>query len=206
MNECKPKSITVTRYLVAVPCLIAFFLLPLWGRCLYESSSALVEGRTLRDQGDIPGAIVAFGRALRWQAPLNSYAESARAEFIALEQEQQGDALISLLREYRRALFLSRSWHLPAAEGEKEIDRLNLKLVELGDQVPPVAGERTSFSPSYGTFFSVQFFFWGWVLAVLFALSSAFLPAGGVSSGRLVWSGSLSLIFFLLWLAALGMS
>lgn len=198
------KGMKTFRKVVIVLTLAMLFVLPLWGRSLYEFNLSLEAGLLARDQGNSREAIRALARSLRWRAPLNFFATRAQGELLNMEPSLEGEEKIFLLRELRRALYMSRSYNSQSQDEAALIARIDSTLVEVGARSPvtlePLAPPKISFLYQ----FLSQLTFWGWVCSVFATIRFGFSNQGERKSGKLILLLGGSTFLLVLWLLMLG--
>jgi hypothetical protein len=180
------------------------FLLPVWGRCLYESRQSLLTGQEAQQQRDTQRAIRSFAKAVRWRSFANPFAVEAQGELLEMETELSGAELVLLLKELRRALFLSRSIYFESDGEWLLIERIDRRLQELGARVPVDVLPPQPLRPAFDWQITAQIGFWGWIVAVLMTARLGYTSQGKMVTVRFMLAATSALTLFLLWLFALG--
>ena len=180
------------------------FLLPIWGRCLYEARQGLLLGQEAQQGGNTQQAIRSFAQAVRWRSPINPFAVKAEAALLEMETKLAGGDLVLLLKEFRRALFLSRSIYFESEAERLLIERIDRTLQELGARLPVDVLPPNPLRPNFRWQIAAQIGFWGWVVAVLATVRLGFTSQGKVVSGRFLLVATTATAFFMFWLFALG--
>ena len=200
-DTASPRS--MARYFIGAFALIFLFLLPLYGRCLYEARNGLSEGDDALSRSETKVAIDAYARAVRWRGVLNPFSHDAIKKLNSLSQSLSGEEKIYALKEFRRALFVSRSFYTNEGEDQTLIAAVTGELEQLGARKKSVVTVENPFVVSYGNQLVAQMAFWGWIGSVLLLVYRGFSAGGEAVKGKRGFLLLLSVGFFVAWVVAL---
>lgn len=199
----EPRSIA--RYVAGALLILFLFLLPLYGRCLYEAYLGLIEGNEALARSEARVAVDAYARAVRWRGVLNPFSHEAIEKLNSLTQSLAGEDKIYALKELRRALFVSRSFYTNGKEDQTLIATVTGELEQLGARKKSSVVVENPFVVSYGNQLVAQMAFWGWIGSVLLLVYRGFTAEGAAVRGKRTFPLLLSVGFFVAWVVALSL-
>lgn len=186
---------------------LAFFILPLYLRSIFDAKSYLDLGRTLRAQKNYPEAVQAFRKCVSWNSPFNRYAVSCARDFYNMAdlELEPGSLKLDAFRELRSGILNSRSMLSFNPEVAKILNESDAKIAELSqDQVPGVKIiQEVKLDPNYKFQILSHFMFWGWIVSVVYLIFAAFSHEGKLLGKKFASHIIPVVIFYGLWLWAL---
>ena len=208
------------RVIFLILSLVVIALMMVWIRTFYGSMQAYHQGETCANEGQYMKAITFFDRSIHRYTPFNPYVRHSAEQLwkIGLAAEQRGDIPVALIafRSIRRGFYAARSVYTPGKDWIKKCDAKINELMEIEqnnreaqrgsagpDKSIPTSQETTG--PS--TFWSiiVEIGFLGWIGS---AIGLLLFACKGERKARFLTSqvialGTLTLIFFTLWLVGM---
>jgi len=208
------------RPIIFVLVLVVVAPIILWARAFYGSRQAYHRGEACFQRSQYVKAVTFFDRSVHWYTPFNPYIRKSveRLWEIAERAEQQGDIRLALIatRTIRRGFYAIRSVYLPGRAWIKRCDVKITKLMrteqtheelssmaESPNKRRPVNQGRVSTSILWSVVVEIGFL--GWIAAAIgfIIFASQDHRERRFSNLQAVAWGSMTIIFFFLWLVGM---